>query len=84
MIEGGECPSHGDSVMIGRRKVGVVTSAVNSPTFKRPIALARVAVGDASPGTEVEVSGNDGLYRRLAATVTTIPFYDPQKARPRS
>jgi aminomethyltransferase len=84
LIEGGECPSHGDAVMIGRRRVGVVTSAVHSPAFKRPIALARLAVGDAAPGTEVEVSCNDGLYRRLPATVTTIPFYDPKKTRPRS
>jgi aminomethyltransferase len=64
--------------------VGVVTSAVHSPTFKRPIALCRMAVTDAEPGTAVEVSCNDGLYRRLAATVTTIPFYDPKKERPRS
>ena len=83
-VDGGECPSHGDAVLIGRRRVGVVTSAVRSPTFGRPIALARLAVGDAAPGTAVEVSCDGGRYRRLSATVTTIPFYDPAKERPRA
>jgi glycine cleavage system T protein (aminomethyltransferase) len=83
-LDGDEVPSHGDGVFVGRRRVGVVTSAVHSPTFKRAIALCRMAVTDAEPGTAVEVSCNDGLYRRLAATVTTIPFYDPKKERPRS
>jgi aminomethyltransferase len=84
LIDGGECPSHGDGVFVGRRRVGVVTSAVHSPTFKHPIALCRMAVTDAELGTEVEVSCNDGLYRRLRATVSAIPFYDPKKERPRS
>jgi aminomethyltransferase len=74
LVEGGECPRHGDAVMIGRRRVGVITSAVHSPALKRPVALCRLAVGDAAPGTGVEVDSADGLHPPLAATVTAIPF----------
>lgn len=80
LIEGGECPRSGDAVTIGRRRVGVVTSAVPSPALRRPIALCRLAIGDASPGTEVEVASSDGLHRPLAATVTAIPFRDPPRS----
>ena len=79
-----ETAGHGDHVYIGRQRVGVVTSGTRSPTLKRSIALARMAVQYADIGTEVEVGKLDGLQKRIPSTVVRIPFYDPDKTRPRS
>ena len=35
-------------------------------------------------GTEVEVGKLDGHQKRISATVVRVPFYDPEKKRPRS
>ncbi|MBX5442320.1 MAG: DUF1989 domain-containing protein [Solirubrobacteraceae bacterium] len=83
-LDGGEVPGHGDGVYVGRTRVGVVTSAIRSPMFQEPIALARLAVQHTAPGTAVEVSCDGGLHRRLRAEVTAFPRYDPEKRRPRS
>jgi aminomethyltransferase len=83
-IEGNEAAGHGDEVYVGRRRVGVVTSGVRSPTLRRTIALCRMSVQYAEIGTEVEVGKLDGLQKRLAARVVRFPFYDPEKTRPRS
>ena len=69
---------------VGRHQVGVVTSGTRSPILKKNIALARLAVQHAEPGTEVEVGKLDGQQKRIPATVVTIPFYDPEKTRVRS
>ena len=69
---------------VGRQRVGVVTSGTRSPVLRRSIAMARVAVQYAEPGTTLEVGKLDGLQKRLAATVVRLPFYDPEKTRPRS
>src|SRR5579875_332282 len=76
--------SHGDEVYVDRRRVGVVTSGTRSPILKRNIALCRMAVQYAEPGTQVEVGKLDGLQKRIPATVVRFPFYDPEKTRPRS
>jgi aminomethyltransferase len=62
----------------------VVTSGTRSPTLKRSIALCRAAVQYADIGTELEVGKLDGLQKRIPARVVRIPFYDPDKTRPRS
>lgn len=63
--------------------VGVITSACRSPLLGTAIALARVDVAHASVGTQLmttlEESGS-----AAPATVVRIPFYDPEKSRPRS
>ena len=61
----------------GAEVVGVVTSPCRSEVLDKTIALARVAVSHAAVGTSVAVGGAD-------ATVVRIPFYDPDKTRPRS
>ena len=43
-----------------------------------------MAVQYADIGTEVEVGKLDGLQKRIPSTVVRIPFYDPDKTRPRS
>jgi aminomethyltransferase len=83
-LEGQELAGHGDELYIGRRRVGVVTSGMRSPGLGASIALCRIDVACAEPGTAVEVGKLDGLRKRLQATVVTIPFYDPGKERPRS
>ena len=35
-------------------------------------------------GTAVEVGKLDGHQKRIPATVVRVPFYDPEKKRPRS
>lgn len=83
-LDGNDLAGHGDCVHIGRSQVGVVTSGVRSPALSASIALCRIAVQYAEPGTRVEVGKLDGHRKRIPATVTTIPFYDPDKTRPRS
>ena len=77
-------PAHGDCVHVGRHQVGVVTSGTRSPVLKKNIALCRMNVRYAEPGTEVEVGKLDGFQKRIPATVVRFPFYDPEKLRPRS
>jgi aminomethyltransferase len=83
-LEGNEPTGHGDGVYAGRQQVGVVTSGTRSPTLKKNIALARVAVQHRDPGTALEVGKLDGHQKRIGATVVRFPFYDPDKTRPRS
>ena len=83
-IKANEAVGHGDCVHIGRAQVGVVTSATRSPILGKTIALARIDVMHASPGTEVEIGKLDGHQKRLPATIVPLSHYDPQKTRPRS
>jgi len=75
---------HGDPVHLGRAQIGVVTSATRSPILGRNIALARVDVAYAAPGTAVEVGKLDGQQKRLPAVVVALSHYDPKKTRPQS
>jgi len=81
-LAGGEAAAHGDSVHIGRAQVGIVTSGMKSPVLKKNIALCRMDVTHAEPGTAVEVGKLDGHQKRIPAVVVPFPFYDPKKERP--
>ena len=83
-LEGEEPAAHGDCVHIGRQQVGVVTSGTRSPVLKKNVALCRMAVEHAEPGTPVEVGKLDGHQKRLPAKVVAFPFYDPDKSRVRA
>ncbi len=85
-LAGQETAAHGDCVHVPgeRASVGVITSATRSPVLRKNIALCRIAVQHAEPGTEIEVGKLDGQQKRIPATVVPIPFYDPEKKRPRS
>ena len=80
-LAGHEVAAHGECVHVGRSQVGVITSATRSPVLRKNIALCRMAVQYAEPGTEVEVGKLDSHQKRLPATVVSIPFYDPEKKR---
>jgi len=82
-LAGEEPGAHGDCVHVGRQQVGEITSATRSPILGKNIALCRIAVEHAEPGTEVEVGKLDGHQKRIPATVVGFPFYDPGKARVR-
>lgn len=84
VLAGEEVAAHGDGVYRGRARVGEVTSGARSPALGRSIALARLVVEYAAPGTEVEVGRIDGHQKRLPARVAPLPFYDPEKTRVRS
>ena len=76
---------HGDCIHIGRAQVGEITSAVRSPLLGKNIAMARIDVAHAEPGTMVEVGKLDGHQKRLPARVAqTLAAFDPGKERPRS
>ncbi|MEL7182266.1 MAG: DUF1989 domain-containing protein [Pseudomonadota bacterium] len=79
-----DVPAHGAPVFAGERQVGVVTSAVRSPTLERAIAMARISVEHKTPGGVLEVGQMDGRMKRLSGTVTTVPFVDPKRERARA
>ena len=81
---GHEAPVHGDPVMLGRRQIGVITSATVSPALDCAIAMARLAIEHAEPGSTMEVGKLDGHGKRLEATCCEIPFVDPTRSRARS
>ncbi|MCI0430462.1 MAG: aminomethyltransferase family protein [Rhodospirillales bacterium] len=83
-LAGNETVGHGDCVHIGRARIGTITSGTRSPVLKKSIALARLDIAHAAPGTEVEVGKLDGHQKRLPAVVVPFPFYDPGKTRVRS
>ncbi len=74
-------PTPGDCVHFGKPQIGIVTSAVKSPILGKVIALARVDVTHAEPGTRLEVGRLDGDQKRLKAVVVSFPHFDPTKER---
>lgn len=80
-IESGLVPTAGDCVRIGKAQIGKITSATRSPVLGKTIALARLSVTHAAPGTQVEIGQLDGLQKRLRAKVCAFPHFDPTKER---
>ncbi|WP_299745284.1 aminomethyltransferase family protein [uncultured Tateyamaria sp.] len=81
---GNEVPSHGDGVFVGREQVGTITSACHSPALGHAICMARVAIENAAPGTDLEVGKLDGHMKRLGATLVDLPFLDPKREKARA
>ena len=71
LVDGRLPAREGAPVLADGAPVGVVTSGGFSPTLERPIAMAYVDAAHAAAGAalEIEVRG-----RKLAATVTSMPF----------
>jgi len=70
-VEGRLPAREGAEIFADDAKIGTVTSGGFAPTVGGPIAMGYVDAAHAAPGTalEIEVRG-----RRLAATVTPMPF----------
>jgi len=83
-IDSQDTVAHGDPVFSGRTRVGIVTSATKSPALRAQIALARLDVAYTGLGLSLEIGKLDGRQKRLAATVTRFPHYDPDKTRVRA
>ncbi len=66
-------------VVRGDEIIGRVTSIARSSTLGHPIGLAYVAPDQAEPGIEFTIKGPGG--RLIRATVSELPFYDPQNLR---
>ena len=58
---------------------GRVTSIAWSPSLKRHIGLAFVRLDLADPGKTFSIRCTDGAM--VSATVTRIPFYDPENLK---
>jgi len=64
------------------RQVGYATSGSWSPLLKKNLALASVRAAHAAPGTKLKIEVTVEFHRRLVtATVTKMPFYDPERKR---
>lgn len=83
-LDGREGARHGDGVYLGETRIGVVTSACISPSLGCGIAMARLQAGQVGIDAKVEIGTLDQHQKRLIATVVPLPFYDPDKLRPRS
>jgi len=68
-LDGPRLPETGAPLFAEGQKVGVITSALDSPTLKRKIALGYVQKGFFTPGTVLT------LDDQSRATVTPLPFY---------
>jgi aminomethyltransferase len=76
---------HGDCIHIGRAQIGEVTSAVRSPLLGKNVAMARIDVTHAAPGTAIEIGKLDGHQKRIPAVIAeNLAAFDPTKSRPRS
>lgn len=84
LLECDDTPAAGAPVFDGERQVGVVTSATRSPTLERAIAMARLSVEHTATGTHLEIGQLDGRMKRLGASVSDLPFIDPQRKRARA
>lgn len=83
-LAGDEAARQGDGVFIGREQVGEITSGCMSHQLGHAIAMARIAVENAAPGTELEVGKLDGHMKRLPARVVDLPFLDPKREKARA
>ena len=62
----------------GGERVGIVNSPAWSHRMQKSLALCHVAPHAAAEGTRLDIEGETV---RCAATVSRIPFYDPEKTR---
>jgi glycine cleavage system T protein len=71
-IAGETPPQQGALIFDGEKEIGWITSAVNSPTLRKTIALGYVRTAFTEAGSKVEVETADS---RVDATVVLLPFY---------
>jgi len=69
--EGAGLPPRGARLTRDGKEVGAITSAIESPTLGRRIALGYVRREHLAPGTKLEVEGGG------SAEVVPLPFYSP-------
>jgi aminomethyltransferase len=75
-LDGFEAAAGGDSVVANKTEVGLITSAVLSPSLNQSIALAMLKTEVARPGQSLSVMFDD---EPVNATVVSFPFFDPER-----
>jgi glycine cleavage system T protein (aminomethyltransferase) len=75
-LEGREAAAGGDKVVLGNTEIGLITSAILSPTLDESIAMAFLSAEASRPGQTLSVMFDD---RPVKATVVPIPFFDPER-----
>ena len=73
-IEHDELPAAGAEVHAQGAKIGTVTSAIFSPSLKKPLALAVIKTAFLQPGTPVEVACGE---RKCRGEVVKLPLPHP-------
>jgi len=79
MVDGRMPAREGALIFAGDEQVGTVTSGGFSPSLQVPIAMGYVSPAHAALGTALEI---DVRGKRLAATVTAMPFVPNTYHRP--
>ena len=77
-----EIPVPWESMMYNAngKRIGYATSLMYSPALQRHIGLARIKPKYAEPGTVVYIEQTvDHEYVNVAAEVTSLPFYSPER-----
>ncbi|MDR2678501.1 MAG: aminomethyltransferase family protein [Zoogloeaceae bacterium] len=77
LLEGDKAAASGDTLWAGEMPVGVITCAMYSRLTGKSLAIARLNVPQAVPGTPLEVRGS--LHVRASAQ--PLPFDDPEKKK---
>lgn len=75
-LAGTQAPFGGDRVVVDGRDAGFITSAALSPQFGHVLAIAFLQAPAATHGTAVEIVAGES---RLPATVSPMPFLDPER-----
>lgn len=78
VLEGNEAAEEGAPLMRDGKQVGVATIGMYSSLNKHNVAIARMPVECAVPGTALQVQNSTGLINCKSAS---MPFYDVNKER---
>lgn len=77
-VDADRAADNGSLLFAGDRHVGIVTQGMYSTLTRRSLAIARLAVDMAKPGTVLEMRGPQLSAR---ATAQPLPFDDPDKRK---
>ena len=75
----GEPIAGGEKVIHGNKEVGKITASLYSNRLQQSVAFAQIDPSVAV-GSDITVQGAE---QQFSGKVTTLPFYDPEKLKPR-
>jgi len=77
-VESDQAAEAGDALFSGERQVGLITCGMTSTLTGRSLAIARLDVDVAKPGSPLNLRGK---RFKAAATAQPLPFDDPEKKK---